>query len=166
MATRDTNRLIYYGVILMGLAFIIGGLAVGFIGNRTRSQIITDLEAEKLTVQDPRILLTYETGRAPEGVDVPMVTINNTELAEAQARLIRKHTLIATGGLTYNEMARDDPNRALYLTSLTLQVPLHLANMGLELSTFVLGVGVVFTGLGVAILVLGLPIVRKALALK
>lgn len=166
MAIKNTNRLIYYGVILLGLAFLVGGLTVAFLGNHTREHMVMDLQEENLTVQDPAILLTYETGRAPEGVDVPMVTIDTAAEADAEARLIRKHTLIATGGLTYSQMDREDPNRALYITSLTLQDSLHMAHMGLELSTFVIGVGVAFTGLGLAILVLGLPLVRKVLVLK
>jgi hypothetical protein len=166
LATKNTERLMFYGVILTGLAFLVAGLVVGYIGYHTKDQIIEDLVAENLTVQDPRILLTYETGRAPEGVEVPMVTINNAELADAQARLIRLHTLISTDGLTYSQMGREDPNRQLYLTSLTLQVPLHMAQMGLELSTFVIGVAVAFIGAGLAILFLGVPIVRKTLAIK
>ena len=166
MASKNYNRFIYWGTILMALAFIAGGLTTLYLGYHTRMHVVEDLNNENIVTQDPRILMTYETGRAPEGVDVPMVTINTAELADAQARLIRKHTLIATGGLTYSQMDREDPNRALYITSLTLQDSLHAAHSALELSLFVMGVGVAFIGNGLGIAFLGLPIVRKVLAIK
>jgi hypothetical protein len=165
MAAKTNSRFIYWGTILMALAFIVGGLTTFYLGYHTRTHTVEDLRNENLVVQDPRILLTYETGRAPEGVDVPMVTIDTAELADAQARVIRVHTLIATGGKTYSEMDREDPNRALYITSLTLQDSLHMAHSALELSLFVMGVGVAFTGTGLGIAFLGLPIVRKVFAI-
>ncbi len=165
MAEKSKNRLVFYGVILMGLAFIIGGLFLVYKGQATRSMLVMDLRNENLNVGDPTILVTYPDGRAPEGVEVPTVTIDTAQLADAQARLIRMHTLTTTGGLTYSQMTRDDPNRAFYVTSLTLQDSLHLAHLGLEISLLVIGIGVAFTGLGVGILVLGLPIARKVLAL-
>lgn len=165
MATKNYNRFIYWGTILLALAFVVGGLTTFYLGWHTRMHTIEDMNAENIVTQDPRILLTYETGRAPEGVEVPTVTINTAELADAQARVIRVHTLIATGGKTYTEMDREDPNRALYITSLTLQDSLHMAHSALELSLFVMGVGVAFTGTGLGIYFLGLPIVRKVLAI-
>jgi hypothetical protein len=84
--------------------------------------------------------------------------------ADAQARVIRVHTLSSTGGLTYSEMGREDPGRELYLTSLTLQSTLHLAHSSLEITRLVLGIGSAFAGLGLFIIFLGLPLVRRVLA--
>jgi hypothetical protein len=112
---------------------------------------------ERLEVQDPMILLTFEGARAPEGVEVPTVLIDTAIEADAQARVIRTQTLSSTDGKTYSEMDREDPGRQLYITSLTLQNSLHQAHIGLELSRLVLAL----TGLGLGILVLWLPVVRK-----
>jgi len=127
----------HWGSALVGVAFVVAGLIMGYLGWHSRTEITDNLIAENLNVQDPAILLTYHT-----------------------------HVLGITGGQTYTELDREDPGRATYVTALTLQTALHLAHSGLELSLFVIGVGVAFTGLGLSILVLGLPLIRKVLALK
>ncbi len=156
----------FWGVALLGAAFVVGGLVVLFLGWHAYGTVHQSLVDERLEVADPAILLTYEDARAPEGVEVPTVLIDTEAEAEAQARVIRTHTMGITGGKTYAEMDREDPARATYITSLTLQTSLYLAEISLELSQFVIGVGVAFTGLGAGILVLGLPLVRKVLAAK
>ncbi|HEX9595943.1 MAG TPA: hypothetical protein VF982_03610 [Anaerolineales bacterium] len=155
-----------WGTVVLGVAFLVAGLLLVWLGYHQQGHIVEELRNENLTVQDPRILLTYEGARAPEGVEVPMVTIDTGELADAQANVIRTHTMASTGGLTYSEMDREDPNRALYITSLTLQTTLHQAHLGFEITLFVMGVGAAFAGFGAYTLVLGLPLVRKVIALK
>ena len=165
MAQKGTKNWFYiWGVILLGAAFIIGGLLMIYQGQHTRTELVESLRNERLDVADPAILLTYEDARAPEGVDVPTVTIDTAREADAQGQVIRTHTLSSTGGKTYSEMDREDPGRALYVTSLTLQNSLHLAHTGLEITRLVIGVGVSFLGLGLGTLFLGLPLVRKVLA--
>ncbi len=164
MAPNNRSRLIFYGTILTALAFIAAGAGLLYLGNHTYNEIVDDLRNENLNVADPTILLTYETGRAPEGVEVPKITIDTWQEADAQARLIRLHTQIITEGKTYTEMDREDPNRALYITSLTLQDSLHLAHLGIHITFFVMGTGAAFTGLGIAILLFWLPVVRKVLS--
>lgn len=164
MAAKGLNKKFFtYGTILLGIAFIAGGLALMYLGYHTRSHAIEDLRNENLEVQDPEILLTYDGARAPEGVEVPLVVIDTSREADAQARVIRTHTLSSTGGLTYSEMGREDPGRALYITSLTLQNSLHQAHIALELTLLVMGTGLAFTGLGLGVVFLGLPLVRKVL---
>jgi len=155
-----------WGTVVLGVAFLVAGLLLVWLGYHQQGHIVEELRNENLTVQDPRVLLTYEGARAPEGAEVPMVTIDNAELADAQARVIRTHTLGITGGKTYSEMDREDPARATYITSLTLQTTLHQAHLGFEITQFVMGVGVAFAGFGAYTLVIGLPLVRKVIALK
>ena len=155
------RKFVFLGAVLVGLAFLVAGVAMISLGWHTRGELVGDLLAEKLDVPDPAILLTYEGARPPEGVEVPRVTIDTAQEAHNQALVIRTHTLASTGGLTYSEMGRKDPGRELYITSLTLQNSLHLAHVGLELTLFVMGVGLGFTGLGLAVLVLGLPMIRR-----
>ncbi|MEX1071553.1 MAG: hypothetical protein WEC37_02910 [Anaerolineales bacterium] len=158
---QGMNRFYIWATILLGVAFLLGGLTTMYLALHQRNHIIVELRDEKLEVADPQILLTYESGRAPEGVEVPNVLIDTATEADAQARLIRVHTMSSTGGLTYAEMDREDPGRALYITSLTLQTTLHQAHLGLELTLFITGVGLAFTGIGAGTLVIGLPLVRK-----
>lgn len=161
------NKLFYFwGTVALGAAFLIAGALLVWLGLHQQDHIVQELREENLTVQDPRILLTYEGARAPEGVEVPMVTIDTGELADAQANVIRVHTLAITGGKTYSEMDREDPARATYITSLTLQTTLHQAHLGFEITLFVMGVGAAFAGFGLYTLVLGLPLVRKIVAMK
>ena len=162
---QRNDRLIYWGVVLLGLAFILGGLVMAYQGWHTRQEVTQDLLNEKLEVEDPATLLTYPDARAPEGVEVPTVTIDAAQEAHDQSMVIRTHTLASTGGKTYSEMDREDPGRALYITSLTLQNSLHQAHLGLEITKLVIGMGVAFTGLGLGILVLGAPLTRKVLGL-
>jgi hypothetical protein len=161
------NKNLYiWGTAFLGIAFLVGGLFTLWQGWHTRNELVEALADERLEVQDPMILLTYEGARAPEGVEVPTVLIDTAMEADAQARVIRTHTLSSTDGKTYSQMDREDPGRALYITSLTLQNSLHQAHIGLEISRLVLGIGLAFTGLGLGILVLWLPVVRKVVALK
>jgi hypothetical protein len=160
------KQLAIWGTALLGAAFLVGGLLVIWLGFHSRGELTESLVNEQITGGDPAILLTYEGARAPEGVEVPEVLIDTAQEAHLQAMVIRTHTLGITGGKTYTEMDREDPARATYITSLTLQNSLHLAHIGLELSLFVIGVGVAFVGIGAGILVLGLPLVNKVLALK
>lgn len=165
MAATNRNRIIFYGTVLMALAFIVGGVAMIYQGNHAYNEVLEDLRNENLSVPDPIILSTYDDARAPEGVEVPMVTIDTWQEADAQARVIRTHTMSSTGGKTYTEMDREDPGRALYITSLTLQNSLHMAHLGIHVTYFVMGTGLAFAGLGAGMLLFWLPVVRKVLAI-
>jgi hypothetical protein len=159
--TNGLNRYFAWGTALLGIAFLAAGILMLVQGNHTRTEVVESLRAEKLEVGDPEILLSYEGARAPEGVEVPTVLIDTSMEAHYQALVIRTHTLNTTGGLTYSEMDREDPNRDFYLNSLTLQNSLHQAHVSLEVTRMVLGIGVAFAGLGLGILLIGLPTVRK-----
>lgn len=158
------KQVFIWGTVALGAAFLIAGLALVYAGLHTQDEVVGRLREERLEVEDPAILLTYEGARAPEGVEVPLVLIDTSAEADAQAMVIHEHTMAITGGKTYSEMDREDPARATYITSVTLQGALHQAHVSLELTLFVIGVGVAFTGLGLYTLVLGLPLVRKVLA--
>lgn len=152
----------FWGIALLGAAFVIGGLTMAFLGYQARQEVVQSLEQEHLTSSDPVVLLTYEGARAPEGVEVPEVVIDTAGEARAMAMVIREHTMSMTGGKTYSEMGREDPNRATYLNSLVLQGSLNQAYASLQISLLVIGVGVAFTGLGSGTLVFGLPLIKKA----
>jgi hypothetical protein len=151
-----------WGTVLLGFVILAAGLFMLWQGWDTRVQVQEGLRAENLEVSDPEILLTYENARAPEGVEVPTVMIDTAAEAGAQAEVIRRHTLAMTGGKTYSELDREDPLRATYITSVTLQTSLRLAQVSLEITRLILGMGVAFAGFGLYILVVGVPLVRRA----
>lgn len=152
------------GTALLGIALVFAGIFLITQGLHTRGEVVQSLVDEKLNVPDPAVLLTYEGARAPEGVEVPRVLIDTSEEANAQAQVIRIHTLGITGGKTYSEMDREDPNRAVYITSITLQGALHQAHVSLEITTLVIALGAAFLGMGVYTLVVALPLVQKITA--
>ena len=141
-------------VLVLGLAavLIVAGLIMAAVGFAARGEVATALAAERLVVQDPRVLLTYDGARAPEGVEVQKVLIDSPELAVAQAEVIQIHTLAITEGKTYSEMDREDPARATYLNAVTLRSALLQARMAFDISLLVMGLGGIFalTGLTVA----------------
>jgi len=159
--TNGINRYFTWGTALLGFAFLAAGLIMVVQGFDSRNVAIESLQAENLDVSDPGILLSYDGARAPEGVEIPSVVIDSAMEAHRQALVIRTHTLNTTDGLTYAEMGREDPNRDFYLKSLTLQNSLHLAHMSLEVTRLVIGVGAAFAGLGLGVLFIALPAVRK-----
>lgn len=161
---RIPSWVFIWGTAILGLAFLAAGILMVRQGQHTRSEAVESLRAENLEVADPEILLNYEGARPPEGVEVPTVVIDSAREADYQAKVIRVHTLSSTEGLTYAEMSREDPGRELYLKSLTLQTTLHLAHASLEITRLVVGIGAAFIGLGLFIVFLGLPLVRKVVA--
>ena len=129
--------------IVLGLAlvFVVAGVAFGALGLAARGEVQSNLEAERLVVENPQILLTYPGARAPEGVEVEKVLINSPELADAEAKVIQTHVLAITGGKTYSEMDREDPARATYLNAVTLRSALMQARMAFDVSLLVMGLG-------------------------
>jgi hypothetical protein len=55
--------------------------------------------------------------------------------AKAQADAIKAHMLKTTGGKTYAELSRDDPNRATYLNSVTLRTALMESYLAFKVVT-------------------------------
>lgn len=162
--TRIPSWVFTWSTAILGLAFLAAGILMLVQGQHIRAEAVDSLLAENLEVQDPEILLTYENARAPEGAEVPIVVIDTAREADAQAKVIRTHTLASTNGLTYAEMGREDPGRNLYLTSLTLQSTLHLAHASLEITRLVIGIGIAFIGLGLFFVFLGKPLVNKVIS--
>ena len=156
--------LIKWGVGILAILFVIAGSMLMYEGNNTRVELTETLAAENITGADPQVLLTYEGARAPEGVVIPEVTIDSGRQAYYQAQVIQTHTMNITDGKTYAEMGREDPGRATYITSLTLQNSLNMAFMGLEITRLIIGLGVAFLGLGIGMAVLGLPVVNRVFA--
>lgn len=119
------------------IAAIVVGVVMAIAGVVTWVVITNTLSAQKITVSDDAGCLA--------GDDV-----NGPFSAYCQAKVIDKHTLEITGGLTYAELDRDDPNRATAMDSAFLQASLFtsVVAFGVAAMAFVLGILVTLIGLG------------------
>jgi hypothetical protein len=108
-----------------------------------------------LAHDDVRNALAEERIITAEDAEIPLVAVTGPAEAKAQADAIKAHILKTTGGKTYAEMSRDDPNRATYLNSVTLRTALMESYLAFKVSDLVQGVGVIVALLGLSHVVLG-----------
>lgn len=122
--------------------------------------------------------------RTPDS-SIPNQLVNNATKAEAFAQVMRKHTLEATGGQTYAQMARymgkdgkptndqkaaavnpksgqpvDNPLRNLWVTETALTTALHSSYFAESVATFAMVMGVAPMLVGGGFLVLTLRVLR------
>lgn len=144
------------------IAFGIGSVVTGFNG---RDRVQTDLAREQIV-------------GTPDST-IPNQTVDNGSKAEAFAKVMRKHTLEATGGQTYAQMGRyldangkptNDENKAakdaktgqpvenglrnLWVTETALTTALNTASFAEQVATFaiVMGFALLLTGIGFLVL--------------
>lgn len=135
-----------FAMLMAGTVLMAAGLVIHGKGTAAYDEVERGLLAEKLEVQDPFILLGYENARAPKDVTIPKVVIDTAKEARAQAEVIRIHSLAASGGKTYTEMTKDDPNRETYLKGVALRAALQQADMAFRLSEAVILSGQILIG--------------------
>jgi hypothetical protein len=102
-----------------------------------------------------RDTLASERIVTPEDAGIPTAPVTGPAGAKAQADIIKEHILGITGGKTYAELSRDDPNRATYLNSVTLRTALMESYLAFKVADLVTGVGVIIVLLGLSQIVLG-----------
>lgn len=120
--------------LMLGVVFIGGGLYMVSEGREASNEVEEAIRRENIvTAEDARI---------------PNVQVTNAETAEAQADVIEQHYLGITGGRTYSELDRDDPNRDVALTAANLRTSLNLAVMGFKVSDMVVGLGFFMVAIG------------------
>ncbi len=110
----------------------------------------------RIAHRDVRDTLAQERIVTPEDADIPLAAVTGPKEAKAQADAIQRHIMTITGGKTYAELDRSDPNRATYLQSVTLRTALMESYMAFKVADLVLGVGLVVALLGGSHIVLGL----------
>ena len=115
--------------IVVGIIMAIAGIVAWVVVSNT-------LADQKIVVSDDADCLA--------GDDV-----NGPFSAYCQAMVINKHTLGITGGKTYAELDREDPNRATAMDSAFLQASLFtsVVAFGVAAMGFVIGVVLVLIGL-------------------
>lgn len=125
----------------LGLILIGAGVFLIVSGLQTRDYIADELRAEQLTTS--------------EDSSIPGVPIDDAETAQAQADIIKEHTLGTWG--PYSELPRDDPRRAQFIDGVTLRTALNMSVMGFRITDLVIGTGAIVLAAGLATLVLATP---------
>jgi hypothetical protein len=166
-----TNLFRYGGIAasIVLIAFGIGSVVVGYQG---RDQVRSELAREQIVGTDDSTIAGQKVDTGAE--------------AQAFAKVMRKHTLEATGGQTYAEMGRfldkagkptsdeklaakdprsgkpvDNPLRNLWVTETALSTALNTAYFAESVSMFVIVVGFALLLVGVGFLVLTLMALRR-----
>jgi hypothetical protein len=114
--------------IVVGIVMAVAGIATWVVVSNTLSD-------QKIVVSDDANCL------AGDEVDGPFS-------AFCQADVIDKHTQAITGGLTYSELDKEDPNRATAMDSAFLQASLFTSVVAFGVAFMAFGVGIVFTLIG------------------
>ena len=116
--------------VILGLLLVIGGIATWVV-------VSTTLSDQNIVTADDACL--------------PGRTVADPFTAFCQARVIEKHTLESTGGLTYAELDREDPLREVALTSSFLQSSLFTSIVAFGVAAMAVGMGLLFILIGLGI---------------
>ena len=166
------RRLLEYGGIAASvvlIAFGIGAIVSGFNG---RDRVHSDLKREQIV-------------GTPDS-EIPNQLVDTGSEAEKFAKVMRKHTLEATGGRTYAQMGRfvdengketndekkaaKDPKtgqpkpnaaRDIWVTSTALSTALHTSYFAESVSTFAIVMGFALLLSGIGFLILTLQVLRQ-----
>lgn len=170
MATQFVPRnLFVIGGAVAALILMVFGVASVIIGYQGRQEVRDTLAQEKIV--------------GPEDSTIPGQLVDTGSEARAQADIIRHHQLEASGGLTYSEMGRfatpdgnprgtndanaaakgpdgsplTNPVRDRWITATALSTALNTSYFAEQVGLFaiVMGVALLLTGIGFAVLTFG-----------
>ena len=149
------------GLMIVGLAFLIGGGYTAYRGWDAKSQVQDELLAQNIVT-------------TPDA-SIPNVKVKDAATAQSMADIIEHHMLEATGGQTYAEMDRylaadggttsDDtaalldgggnpvpnPLRNVAFQAVSLRTSLYTSIMAFNVSDLVMGLGLMIAVVGLAI---------------
>ena len=127
-----------------GLAIVVAVIGVVMVvaGAVTWYMVTDQLSAENITVSDDADFLA--------GDDV-----NGPFSAYAQAEVINKHALEATGGKTYAELEQDDPVRDVAMSASFLRASLFTSVVAYGVAAMAMGLGVTLFLIALALLSIG-----------
>lgn len=132
--TTDRSR----SVSLIGTIVAAFGIVMILAGGFTWYQVSSQLAGEKITVSEDADLFA---GQA----------VNSPWTAYSEALTIEKHALKASGGKTYAELPKDDPNRQVVMTGSFLRASLFTSVVAFGVAFMAFGLGIVFVLLGAAL---------------
>ena len=125
------NRIASLTAIIVGIVMAVAGIAVWVV-------VSTTLADQKITVSDDANCAAGDN-------------VNGPISAFCQADIIDHHTQAITGGKTYAELDREDPNRAVAMDSAFLQASLFTSVVAFGVSFMAFVLGVVLTLIGFAL---------------
>jgi hypothetical protein len=131
----------WLGAIGFGLILVASGAFMVLEGRAAHDDVRDALAGEKIITA--------------EDAEIPLAEVDSASEAKAQADVIRKHALEISGGKTYAEMDRTDPNRATYLNSVTLRTALMESYLAFKVGDLVVGMGIIVVLLGLSHVALG-----------
>ncbi|GAA0910741.1 aromatic ring-opening dioxygenase LigA [Virgisporangium aurantiacum] len=140
-------------VRLLGVLLIVAGAVLLVAGVVTWITVQNQLADENITVSEDA------ANFAGEKVDGPLT-------AYAQAEVIEKHALEASGGKTYAELDRTDPARATVMNASFLRASLFTSVVAFGIAAMAAGIGVLIGVIGYALMLvargLAVPVPRAA----
>jgi hypothetical protein len=166
------TKLFQYAGIAASVALIAFGIGAAVIGFQGRDRVATELAREQIV-------------GTPDST-IPNQLVNSGSEAQAFAKVIRKHTLEATGGKTYAQMPQyitasgkgtsdkaaagkdpktgaptSNPARQIWVTETALTTALNTAYFAESMATFVVAMGFALLLTGIGFLVLSLRVLRQ-----
>ncbi|KRB47334.1 MULTISPECIES: hypothetical protein [unclassified Terrabacter] len=132
-ATSDRLR----SVALIGTIIIVIGVIMALAGGITWFQVQSQLASEKITVSEDAARFAGQP-------------VNSPWTAYSEAETIEKHALAASGGKTYAELPKDDPNRQVVMTGSFLRASLFTSVLAFGVAFMAFGVGIVLVLVGFA----------------
>ncbi len=136
---------IWLAPMVLGLVFIGGGIYMVVEGQSAKDEVRDAVVSEGIITS--------------EDASIPNVLVDNAAKAKAEADVIEVHYLEITGGKTYAELDRDDPNRETAFRAVQLRTSLNLAVMGFKVSDLVIGMGVFMIVVGATFIMFMAPAV-------
>ena len=171
------KRFLEYSGIAASVLLIAFGIGATVVGISGRDRVQTELAREQIV-------------GTPDST-IPNQLVNTGSEAQAFAKVMRKHTLEATGGKTYSQMPRfatadgkgtndakaaltnpksgtpvDNPARNIWVTETALTTALNTAYFAESTATFVIVMGIAMLLTGIGFLVLTLGVLRGPVAVK
>ena len=167
------SKLFQYGGIAASIVLIVFGIGAIYMGIDGRGYVRDNLAAEKIV--------------GTEDSTIPGQLVDTGAEAQAFAKIMRHHTLEATGGKTYAEMGQflaadgksgtDDktkaatdpktgqpvsnPQRQIWVTETALTTALNTAYFAEGVATFAIVMGVAMLLSGIGFLILTLRVLRE-----
>ncbi|WP_461024392.1 aromatic ring-opening dioxygenase LigA, partial [Thalassiella azotivora] len=123
-ATASGSRI----VRLLAVLVMVGGVVLAVGGAATWGMVQTSLGDEKITVAEDAQWF------AGEPVDGPLT-------AYSQADIIEKHALEGAEGMTYAELDREDPRRAMVMNGSFLRASLFTSVVSFGVAAMAMGLG-------------------------
>ncbi len=129
-------------VSIMGILVIVAGAIMSIAGVTTWFTVQGQLKAENIVVSEDADAFA---GQAVAG---PFT-------AYAEAALINKHAMEASGGKTYAELDRDDPARQTVMTASFLRASLFTSVVSFGVAAMAAGIGLVLILIGASLVRIG-----------